>query len=282
MNGGGAGVDQVAEPEPLPGPLRGRALLVTGTSGIAAATVSRAAAAGARVFAVGIDRESGESLAESVAGAGGECRFFAADVTDPGSVAAAVEGCASAFGRIDALFNVVGISVRRFGDGPVHECSEEAWDLAFTTNVKSMFLVCREVVRRMLRQEPGADGERGAVLNMASVLAFSPEPEFFATHAYAASKGAVLGMSRSMAAYYAPHHIRVNAIAPSLVRTPMSRRAQQDSEVVDFTRGKQPLVDDLLAAEDVAHAALFLLGSGARAITGEVLAVDGGWSVTDR
>jgi NAD(P)-dependent dehydrogenase (short-subunit alcohol dehydrogenase family) len=104
-----------------------------------------------------------------------------------------------AFGRIDALFNVVGISGRRFGDGPVHECSDAGWDVTFETNVRSMFLVCREVVRRMLAQEPGADGLRGAVLNMASVLALSPEPRFFATHAYAASKGAVLALSRSMA-----------------------------------------------------------------------------------
>jgi NAD(P)-dependent dehydrogenase (short-subunit alcohol dehydrogenase family) len=258
----------------------GRTLLVTGTTGIAAATVRGAAAGGARVFVVGIDAESGESLAGEVAGAGGECRFFEADVTDPARVAAAVEACASTFGRIDGLFNVVGISGRRLGDGPLHECTEEGWDLTFETNVKSMFLTCREAIRRMLAQEPGDDGMRGVVLNMASVLALSPEPTFFATHAYAASKGAVLGMSRSMASYYAPHKIRVNAIAPSLVRTPMSRRAQEDAQILERMRSKQPLVEDLLAPEEVANAALFLLGSGARAITGEVLAVDGGWSVS--
>ena len=260
--------------------LRGGTLLVTGTTGIAAATARLAAAGGARVFVVGLDAPSGESLEEEIAGGGGVCRFFAADVTDPARVAAAVEACAGSFGRIDALFNVVGISGRGFGDGPLHECTDEGWDRTFETNVRSMFLVCREVVRRMLAQDPGDDGMRGAVLNMASVIAFSPEPAFFATHAYAASKGAVLGMSRSMAAFYAPRRIRVNAIAPSLVRTPMSRRAQENREILDFMRRKQPLLEDLLAPDDVAHAALFLLGSGARAITGQVLTVDGGWTVS--
>lgn len=269
-----------AEPAPATAAMRGRSLLVTGTGGIAGATARMAAAAGARVFAVGIDAPSGQSLAKEVQDAGGECRFYAADLRDPAQVGAAVEACASELGRIDALFNVAGISGRRMGDGPLHECTDEGWDLTFESNVKSMFLVCREVIRRMLDQEAGGDGERGAVLNMASVLAFSPEPRFFATHAYAASKGAVLGMSRSMAAYYAPHKIRVNAIAPSLVRTPMSRRAQENPDIVDFMRHKQPLVEDLLEPGDVAHAALFLLGTGARAITGEVLVVDGGWSVS--
>jgi NAD(P)-dependent dehydrogenase (short-subunit alcohol dehydrogenase family) len=253
---------------------------MTGTTGIAAETARLAVAGGARVFVVGIDAASGESLAESLAGAVAECRFFEADVRDPARVAAAVAACATEFGRIDGLFNVVGISGRSAGDGPLHECTEEGWDVTFESNVKSMFLVCREVIRRMLGQVPGEDGLRGVVLNMASVLAFSPEPRFFATHAYAASKGAVLGMSRSVAAYYAPYGIRVNALAPSLVRTPMSRRAEANPEIVEFMRRKQPLVEDLLDVADVASAALFLLGGRARAITGEVLAVDGGWSVS--
>lgn len=280
MTSRGGQAEGAVEPAPPAAGLRGKTLLVTGTTGIAAATARRAAAEGARVFAVGIDARSGHSLAESVIARGGDCRFFEADVTEVLQVESAVEACSGTLGRIDALFNVVGISGRRFGDGPLHECTERGWDLTFETNVKSMFLVSREVIRRMLSQEPGEDGLRGVILNMASVLARSPEPSFFATHAYAASKGAVLAMSRSMAAYYAPHRIRVNAIAPSLVRTPMSQRAQENPEIVDFIRGKQPLVEDLVAAEDVAHGALFLLGPGARAITGEVLTVDGGWSVT--
>lgn len=254
----------------------GKVLLITGTTGIAAATARLAAAEGAHLCVVGIDRESGEALGASLAG----CRFVPADVTDAIQVAQAVDACIAAFGRIDALFNVVGISGRRFGDGPLHECTEEGWDATFSTNAKSMFLVSREVIRRMLAQDRGGDGSRGAILNMGSVLASHPESRFFSTHAYAASKGAVLALTRAMASYYAPHGIRVNAIAPSLVRTPMSARAQESAEILAFVGAKQPLAGGMLEADDVARAALFLLGADSALVTGQVLGVDAGWSVS--
>jgi NAD(P)-dependent dehydrogenase (short-subunit alcohol dehydrogenase family) len=254
----------------------GKVLLITGTTGIAAATARLAASEGARTFVVGIDRESGDALAASLA----RCRFLPADLTDATQAAEAVDACVAAFGRIDALFNVVGISGRRFGDGPLHECTEEGWDATFTTNAKSMFLVSRDAIRRMLAQDTGGDGSRGAILNMGSVVASHPEPRFFATHAYAASKGAVLALTRSMASYYAPHGIRVNAVAPSVVRTPMSARAQESADILAFVGAKQPLAGGMLEADDVARAALFLLGAGSAQITGQVLDVDAGWSVT--
>jgi NAD(P)-dependent dehydrogenase (short-subunit alcohol dehydrogenase family) len=102
----------------------------------------------------------------------------------------------------------------------------------------------------------------------------------FTTHAYAASKGALLALTKSMAAYYAPHGIRVNAIAPGLVRTPMSARAQQDDTILSFIEQKQPLSEGMLDAADIAAAALFLLGQDSRHITGQVIAVDGGWEVS--
>jgi NAD(P)-dependent dehydrogenase (short-subunit alcohol dehydrogenase family) len=204
----------------------------------------------------------------------------AADLSASTAAEEAVRECVDRYGRIDALFNVAGISGRRFGDGPIHECSEEGWDITLDTNVKSMFLMCRAVIRQMLTQEVGANGLRGAILNMASVLGFSPEPKHFATHAYAASKGAILSLSKSMAAYYAPLKIRVNVIAPSLIRTPMSQRAQENPEIVAFMQTKQPLCEDLIDAEDVARAALFLLSDDARVITGDVLTVDAGWCVS--
>ena len=256
--------------------VRDKVLVITGTTGIAAATARLAAVEGAHVLVVGIDDESGEALAASLA----RCRFVRADVTDATQVAAAIEECVKASGRIDALFNVVGISGRRFGDGPLHECTEEGWDATFATNAKSIFLVSREVIRRMLAQERGGDGSRGAILNMGSVLASRPESRFFSTHAYAASKGAVLSLTRAMASYYAPHGIRVNAVAPSLVRTPMSARAQQSDEILAFAGTKQPLAGGMLEADDVARTALFLLGAASALVTGQVVAVDGGWSVT--
>ena len=115
---------------------------------------------------------------------------------------------------------------------------------------------------------------------MASVLGYAPQAQHFATHAYATSKGAILGMSRSMAAYYAPHKIRVNVIAPALIRTPMSARAQGDAAILKLMKTKQPLVEDLIDAKDVARTAIFLLSDDARCVTGDTLSVDAGWCVS--
>ena len=116
---------------------------------------------------------------------------------------------------------------------------------------------------------------------MSSTIATHPAPEFFATHAYAASKGAIDGLTRSLAAYYAPHAIRVNAIAPSLVATPMSRRAQEDPEILAYLAAKQPLAGGPIDADAVTAIALALLSDDARMVTGQVVTVDGGWSVSE-
>jgi NAD(P)-dependent dehydrogenase (short-subunit alcohol dehydrogenase family) len=252
--------------------LKDKVCLITGSTGIAAAAAKLAVSEGAKVFVAGKDEQSCRALAAELG-----CEYQVADLARSDAVSVTVERCVALYDRVDALFNVAGISGRRFGDGPLHECSEEGWDFTIETNLKSIFLMCREVVRVMLEQEANESGSRGAILNMASVLALSPEPKFFATHAYAASKSAIIGLTQAMAAYYAPHKIRANAIAPALTRTPMSARAQQDPEILEFIRIKQPLSEDLIEAEDVARAALFLLGDESRFITGEVISVDAGW-----
>jgi NAD(P)-dependent dehydrogenase (short-subunit alcohol dehydrogenase family) len=259
----------------MSGRLQNRVCLITGSTGIGAATARLAAREGASVFVVSRDEESCRALAEEIG-----CGYHVADLTRSGEVAEAVETLLASHGRIDALFNVAGVSGRKFGDGPVHECSEEGWDFTMETNARSVFLMCRAAVRPMLEQPVGENGLRGTILNMASVLAFSPEPKFFATHAYAASKSAVIGLTRAMAAYYAPSRIRVNAIAPALTRTPMSRRAQQNHELLEFIKTKQPLSEDLIEADDVARAAVFLLSDDARNVTGEIMSIDAGWRMS--
>jgi NAD(P)-dependent dehydrogenase (short-subunit alcohol dehydrogenase family) len=249
----------------------GKVLLITGATGIGAAAARLAAAEGARVVVAGLPVESPEIRS------GERVECFYCDLTQAPEAEAAAARCVERFGRLDGLFNVAGISGRRFGDGPVHECTEEGWDAVMAANVKTMFLTSRAAIRRML-DLPGP--LRGAIVNMASVLAESPEPRHFATHAYAASKGAVIALTRAMAAYYAPRGIRVNAVAPGLARTPMSRRAQQDAEILGYVRSKQPLAGGLLDPEEAARAALFLLSDEARYITGEILGVDAGWKVT--
>lgn len=255
--------------------VRDKVILISGSTGIAAATAIRAAAEGARVFIVSRTVENAEALAAKTGGG-----FLAEDLTKPEAADRAVEACVAACGRLDALFNVAGISGRKFGDGPLHECTEAGWDTTLEANAKSMFLMCRAALLRMLKQPVAPNGLRGTILNMASVLGFAPQAGHFATHAYAASKGAILGMSKSMAAYYAPNKIRVNVIAPALIRTPMSARAQNDPAIVELMKTKQPLAEDLIEADDVARAALFLLGDDSRRITADILTVDAGWCVS--
>lgn len=259
--------------------MKGKVLLLTGSTGIAEATATLAGAAGARIFVVSRTPANCRKLAEDLEANSVATGWYPADLSQASAAVAAVRAALAKFGRLDAVFNVAGISGRSRGDGPAHEVTEEGWDATLDANAKSAFLVCREALKAMLAQQPGEHGLRGTILNMSSVLATSPEPVRFATHAYAASKGAINAMSLAMAATYAPHGIRINVIAPGLVRTPMSRRAQENPEIIEAMKTKQPLAGDLIPPERVAKAALFLLGDESAAITGQVLAVDAGWSV---
>jgi len=255
----------------------GRVVFVSGSTGMAESAARRLAAEGARVFVASRSEPHARSLAESIDGAG----WIAADLGDERAADAAVAACVEQFERLDALYHVAGISGRRFGDGPLHELTLEGWQTVMTSNATSTFLTARATARQMLAQEPGEGNRRGAILLMSSVLARHPAPAHFATHAYAASKGAIEALSRAAAAYYAPHGIRVNAIAPGLVATPMSRRAQQDPAILDYATRRQPLAGGLLDADAVTDLALFLLSDAARAITGQVLDVDAGWGVAE-
>jgi NAD(P)-dependent dehydrogenase (short-subunit alcohol dehydrogenase family) len=249
--------------------LAGQTFLITGSTGIAAATARHAAIYGARVFVCGLDEASCRELAAECGGSS-----YVGDLSLAAEAERAVAHCIANLGPVDALFNAAGGSGRRFGDGPLHLVTDEGWDRTLDMNLKTMFLMSRTVLRRMIARRSGA------ILNMASVTAYSPEPKHFATHAYAAAKGAAIALTKTMAAYYAPLGIRVNAIAPGLVRTPMSLRAQGDPKILELMKTKQPLAGALLEPEDVARAAVFLLSPFAKNITGQILGVDGGWEVS--
>jgi NAD(P)-dependent dehydrogenase (short-subunit alcohol dehydrogenase family) len=245
-------------------------LLLTGSSGIAAAT-ARLWGTQDSVFIAGVKEEECRSLAAELPDAG----FCVADVRDEEAVSKSVANCVERFGKIDALFNVAGISARSLGDGPLHECSTEAWDTVMDVNAKGTFLMCREVLRVWTK-----DSQKGVILNIGSVLAQHPQREHFATVGYAASKGAIEAMTLSAAAYYAPAGIRINVLASGLVLTPMSARAQGDARVMEYIEHKQPLTKGLIAPEDIAKTACFLLRKDSSPITGQVITVDGGWAVS--
>jgi NAD(P)-dependent dehydrogenase (short-subunit alcohol dehydrogenase family) len=122
----------------------------------------------------------------------------------------------------------------------------------------------------------------GSILNVTSVLGFDPSPHFFATHAYAAAKAAIIGMTRAAAAEYAPHQVRINALAPALVDTPMARRAVSDEKIMRFVATKQPLDGGRIGRPaDLDDAVVYFLSDESRFVTGQVLAIDGGWCLSD-
>ena len=246
-------------------------LLITGSSGIAAA-VARMWAAENPVFIFGVNESECRSLGEGLKNAG----YAVGDVRDEAAIQHCISACVDKFGRIDALMNVAGISARSLGDGPLHECTSEAWEAAMDVNAKGTFLMCREVLRLWTKNR-----QAGVILNTGSVLARHPQREHFATIGYAASKGAIESMSRAAAAYYAPAGIRINVIAPGLVDTPMSARAKENAAITEYMIHKQPLRKGMMTADDIAKTACFLLQRDSSPITGQIVTVDAGWTVSE-
>ena len=252
-----------------------RCLIVGGTTGLGRAAAKRFLEEGAKVVIAGRSTDKGEEALTALRTLG-PVSFTACDAAVPDQVEGLFADALTFLGGLDVLYHVAGISGRRYGDGPLHECSDEGWHATLGANLTSTFLTNRAAVRRFLQQ-----GAPGAILNMASVLGFSPVPRYFDTIAYTATKGAIISMSRLAAARYATDGIRVNVLAPALIDTPMSGRAVNDSAIRHYLRTKQPLTAGPGQPEDCSDAAVFLCSDAARFITGIVLPVDGGWCVSE-
>jgi NAD(P)-dependent dehydrogenase (short-subunit alcohol dehydrogenase family) len=249
-------------------------VIIGGTSGMGLSAAVACKEAGARLVVVGRDAESTEFARRQL---GDLARCLVGDATNPETAERAVVEAVEQFGRLDALYHVAGGSGRKFGDGPLHEVTDEGIDWTLALNLKSVIFSNRVAVRQFLKQNDG-----GAILNMGSVLGSRPSPKFFATHIYAAAKSALIGFTRSCAAYYAKDNIRFNLIAPSLIETPMAQRASGDETIQRFLSTKQPLDGGRIGRPaDLDEAVLLFLGDGSSFITGQVLSVDGGWSISE-
>tara|TARA_Y100001934_G_scaffold249031_1_gene310137 strand:- start:2487 stop:3275 length:789 start_codon:yes stop_codon:yes gene_type:complete len=249
-----------------------RILVMGGTGGIGLSAAKAFVVEGARVCVVGRDSERVDLALEML---GENAIGFSGDASNPDTAIQAVELCCENWEGVDGLYHVAGGSGRRFGDGPLHEITDEGWNRTLQLNLNSVMYSNRAVLKQLLDRKSA-----GSILNCGSVLGASPSPEFFSTQAYATTKAAINGLTRSSAATFAKDNIRFNVLSPALVATPMSERAQTNDDIMNFIQSKQPLDGGRIGQpDDLDSAAIFFMSDESRFVTGQVLSVDGGWSV---
>jgi NAD(P)-dependent dehydrogenase (short-subunit alcohol dehydrogenase family) len=258
--------------------LKGKVAMVVGAGSIGPgwgngkATAVTFAREGAQVFCVDRNAAAAEETVEIIAGEGGRAKAFTADVSRAGEVAAMVKACLEAYGRIDVLDNNVGIAEM----GSVVDAEESAWDRVFAVNLKSAYLAMKHVIPVMVAQGGGS------IINISSVASIRQVGISYVS--YGASKAAMNQMTRTTAVEFAARHVRVNAILPGLMKTPMVEHsaglaasyAKGDVEEMWRKRDAQVPMGHMGEAWDVANAALFLASDESRYVTGIELVVDGG------
>ena len=263
----------------MAGRLTDKVAIITGAGSVGPGWGNGRAAAvifaqeGAKVFAVDLKRESMDETVSLAREAGCEIVTHTCDMMDSAQVAAMVQACVDAFGRVDILVNNVGGS---YPGGPV-ALSEEAWDRQIDFNLKTVFLACKHAITAMEK----AGG--GSIVNTASTsgIRFTGSAQI----GYAASKAGVIQFSRVAAVEYAPKRIRVNTVVPGQMHTPMvetrlaGQRSGGDVEALLKTRQARIPLGFMGDGRDTAYAALFLASDEARFVTGTELIVDGGMSV---
>jgi NAD(P)-dependent dehydrogenase (short-subunit alcohol dehydrogenase family) len=255
----------------MPGRLEGKVAIVTGAGSRGPGIGNGKAAAilfareGARVLCVDAKPENAEETAKLIAQEGGEAAVFAADVTRKADCEGMVRAAIGRWGAVDVLQNNVGIESRK----SLFEVTEEEWDRVMTVDLKSMLLATQAAAKPMVERG------RGAIICVSSVAAMRGHGRT----AYAAAKAGVIGFVRTCAAQLGPKGVRVNAIAPGMVWTPMVESV--GPELREKRRKASPLG---IEGEgwDVAWAAVYLASEEARWVTGQTLVVDGGLTLTTR
>ncbi len=247
--------------------LAGKVCIVTGAgSGIGRASALLFAAEGAKLVVADVDDDAARATVEAI-GAAAVAEHV--DVADEADAAAVVAATVERFGRIDVLFNNAGIS----GVGNLEETTLDAWERVMRVNARGVFVMSRAVAPTMIAQGSGS------IVNMSSAIA---ETGLARRVSYAASKGAVLALTKSMQVDLAPHGVRVNALMPGTIMTPFVegylRDSYDDPEEGRRSIRSRQLTGDLGTPEDVAHAALYLASDESRFMLGSGLVIDGGLS----
>jgi NAD(P)-dependent dehydrogenase (short-subunit alcohol dehydrogenase family) len=245
----------------------GLVALVTGaSSGIGKATARAFASAGYTTVIADIHEEHAADAVVECEREGATCRFIRCDVSDEASVQGLISAIVSSFGRLDAAFNNAGIEGAQ---APTGECTTDNFDRVIGVNLRGVFLCMREELRQMAKQETG-----GAIVNCSSVAGLVG---FAGIPAYVASKHGVVGLTRNAALEYAQQKIRVNAVCPGAIETPMLERLMSSGVPRESVVATEP-VGRLGKPEEIAAAVLWLCSSPASFVTGQAIAVDGGWT----
>jgi 2-deoxy-D-gluconate 3-dehydrogenase len=247
--------------------LKGKVAVVTGAaSGIGLASAELLAAAGAAVAVVDRDAEAAKQALAKIEKSGSGGLALGTDVGKESEIDAATAEVVKQLGRIDILVNSAGTAIRR----PATEVSVEDWDKVMNVNMTGTFLFSRAVARGMI-----ARGEGGAIVQISSIMGFSGGG-LYPNISYQTSKGAVVNMTRALAVEWAPHRIRVNAVAPTYVKTPFIAGLMAQPELVQRIEAMTPL-RRLAEPGEIASAVLYLASPAAAMVTGHTLLVDGGF-----
>jgi len=247
-----------------------RRVIVTGSSGIAAALIRALNKRGDSIYILGgtnVDSNLLTAECENIKG------FNSLDLRNETECESGFQMAIDSLGAVTDVVGIVGGSGRKFGDGKLSEIPLFGWNETFSLNLSTAFLTLREGIRALEKRG-------GSITLTSSVLATSPVYENFSTHAYATSKYAIEGMIKLAAASYVEEKIRINAVAPALVTTPMSERASTDPEIQKFIRRKQPLSEGQLDADALVSSYLYCIDN--LHVTGEIMTVDGGWKSVKR
>ena len=246
--------------------LEGKIAIVTGgTSGIGRDAAVLFAKAGAKVAVAGRREKEGQETLELVRAAGGDCLFVKTDVAHAAQVQALVRKTVEKFGRLDVAFNNAGIEGSWL---PIVEQPEEDWDCTIAINLKGVWLCLKYEIQQMLKQGTG-----GAIVNMASVSGLIGSP---GAATYSASKHGVLGLTKAAALETAKTGIRVNAVCPAVIETPMGERLWGAPELRKFALGFHP-IGRFGTPMEVAEAVVWMCSERASFMTGQSLVLDGGF-----
>jgi len=255
------------------GQLQGKVTLITGSGrGQGLAAARRFAAEGARIVVNDLDPQSVKAAVESLRAAGGEAVEAVGDVSVPADVRRVLAIAKDTFGGLDILYNNAGIgysATKRFGVAmsDVVSCTEEDWKRILDINIGGVFLFCKYGIPLLI--ERGG----GVILNTASIAALRGGPD---AHAYTATKGAVLALTRAVAVTYGSKGVRANTLCPGVIDTEMIHEALIERDEVRTALARNTPLRRIGTAEDIAEVALFLVSDASRFITGEAFAIDGG------